>query len=73
MRLAALVLSIVGALLGGLWVLQGLGFFHVRPVLCFTDCAAIQGASPTWAISGGLMLAISIMNIFWIAKRRHRK
>ena len=38
--------------LGGLWLLQGLGLVHVRPILCFADCADVQGPSTLWAIIG---------------------
>jgi len=38
--------------LGGLWLLQGLGLVHVRPILCFADCAELQEPSTTWTIIG---------------------
>ncbi|MEO8685263.1 MAG: hypothetical protein ABI414_10555 [Devosia sp.] len=44
--------------LGGLWLLQGTGLVHVRPILCFADCVEIQGPSTTWAIVGLLMAAV---------------
>lgn len=54
------VIGVVGLLaiaLGGLWLLQGLGLVHVRPILCFADCATIQGRSTTWAGIGAVVLA----------------
>jgi 2-hydroxy-6-oxonona-2,4-dienedioate hydrolase len=68
---AARVFGILSALLGGLWLLQGLGIVHVRPILCFADCAAIQGPSPTWVIIGGITLVISGLLIFWSMRRPH--
>jgi proline iminopeptidase len=50
-------------LLGGLWLLQGLGAVHVRPILCFADCAPVQGPSRTWAISGFLLVLAGVLAI----------
>jgi hypothetical protein len=50
------VVGLLAAALGGLWLLQGLGLVHVRPILCFADCATIQGRSTTWAVIGALTL-----------------
>lgn len=52
MRIVALVCGIVAVLLGGLWLLQGLGIVQLRPILCFADCVPIQGPSVTWAVGG---------------------
>ena len=69
MKKVVLVFGIVLALLGGLWLLQGLGLVHVRPILCFAECVAIQGPSSTWAIIGAVILVISGLVIFWSLKR----
>lgn len=71
MKTIALVFGIVAILLGGLWLLQGLGLVHVRPILCFADCAPIQGASATWAIVGGIAMAIGGVTIFWSRRASH--
>ncbi|MDP3082331.1 MAG: hypothetical protein Q8N44_01395 [Rubrivivax sp.] len=70
MKKAALVSGVISAMLGGLWLLQGLGLAHVRPILCFADCAPIQGASLTWAIVGFLMVTVGVIAIFFSVKRR---
>ncbi len=57
-------IGVIGALLGGLWLLQGLGVVHVRPILCFADCTAIPGASSVWATIGFLLLSAGIIAIF---------
>jgi hypothetical protein len=54
------VVGIVAVLLGGLWLLQGLGLVHVRPILCFADCAPIQGKSMTWAVIGFVVAALGV-------------
>jgi LPXTG-motif cell wall-anchored protein len=61
------------ALLGGLWLLQGLGIVHVKPILCFADCAEIQGQSATWSIVGGVVLSVGIILIFWRFKRQAKE
>jgi hypothetical protein len=50
-------------LLGGLWLLQGLGLVHVRPILCLANCAPVQGPSSTWTIIGAVVLAAGIFAI----------
>ncbi len=57
--------GIIAILLGGLWLLQGLGLVNVRPILCFADCAPIQGASTTWAVVGAFTLAAGGICIGW--------
>ena len=70
MKKIVLVFGVISVLLGGLWLLQGLGVVHVRPILCFADCAPIQGASLTWAIVGVLMFTVGVIAIFFSLKRR---
>ncbi len=52
MKKVAAVIGGACVLLGGLWLLQGMGIVHLRPLLCFADCEAIQGPSLQWAITG---------------------
>jgi hypothetical protein len=70
MKKTALVVGVISVLLGGLWLLQGLGLVQVRPILCFADCEPIQGASPVWAIIGFLMVAAGVIAIFYSLKGR---
>ena len=58
------------ALLGTLWLLQGLGLIHIRPILCFANCAPIQEASTTWAIAGAVALTVGGAVMFWCFERR---
>ena len=64
------VAGVISVLLGGLWMLQGLGVVHVRPILCFANCEPIQGASRTWAIVGVLVASAGVSAIYFLAKRR---
>jgi hypothetical protein len=70
MKIVAFVAGAISFLLGGLWLLQGLGVVHVRPILCFADCVAIQGASLTWAIAGLLFLTAGAFAIFYALRSR---
>ena len=62
--------GLTAALLGGLWLLQGLGLVNIRPILCFADCVPIQGTSTTWAVIGTVALAVGGAAMFWSIKRR---
>jgi hypothetical protein len=68
MKKTAMVAGLASVLLGGLWLLQGMGFVHVRPILCFADCDPIQGASATWAIIGLVALLVGSAGVFWSLK-----
>jgi hypothetical protein len=72
MRSVVLIVSVLGVLLGGLWLLQGLGLVQVRPILCFADCEPVQGPSSTWAIIGLLVVTAGILGLFHSLKRRAR-
>lgn len=55
------VAGIVGALcvlLGGLWLLQGLGLVVMQPILCFANCEPLQGPSVMWTVIGGTVIAV---------------
>ena len=64
MRTGLRILSGILIALGLLWLLQGTGIVHLRPILCVADCDEISGTSAEWAIiglvatvAGGLLLA----------------
>jgi MYXO-CTERM domain-containing protein len=63
--------GLVAVLLGGLWLLQGLGIVHLQPILCFADCVPVQGPSTTWAVIGGALLAAGVAAVLWSLRRRH--
>lgn len=62
--------GLVAALLGGLWLLQGLGFVHLRPILCFADCVPLQGPSTTWVVIGAVVIVAGGVVMLWSLKRR---
>lgn len=70
MRIIGWVFSVIAVLLGGLWLLQGLGIVHLRPILCFADCAPVQGPSATWAVIGAIAVVVGAYGVIW--SRRHK-
>jgi len=69
MRIVALVSGVIAVLLGALCLLQSLGIVHVRPILCFADCAPVQGPSSTCAVVGADTIAVGGLAIFWSRRR----
>lgn len=69
MRAVVLVVSAIAVLLGGLWLVQGLGLVEIEPMLCFAECEPIAGPSPTWAIVGFLMVMAGAVGIRRSLKR----
>lgn len=63
MRIVVLILGAIGVLLGGLWLVQGLGLVTIPPILCVAECETLEGPSPTWAIVGLLMLAAGLFGL----------
>ncbi|ELY90979.1 hypothetical protein C484_12166 [Natrialba taiwanensis DSM 12281] len=75
MNAKATVLTIVGvtlALLGTLWVVQGLGIVQIGPILCVADCEPIAGRSVQWAVTGAIALFVGIVTVRAGLKRVHR-
>ena len=68
MRIIGWIFSVVAMLLGGLWLMQGLGIVHLRPLLCFADCAPVQGPSAQWAVIGAITLAVGGLGVVWLRK-----
>lgn len=50
-RVALVVIGVALALLGLLWLLQGAGAVHIRPVLCVSNCKPVT-KSTGWLIAG---------------------
>lgn len=61
MKTLRIVAALALLLLGGLWLLQGLGLVHLRPILCFADCEPIQDPSAAWAIIGAAAVVGGVM------------
>ena len=73
MKILTLIGGLIGVLLGGLWLLQGLGVVHVPPILCFADCAVVQGPSLGWAVIGGLMVTAGALALVFALTRHDRR
>jgi hypothetical protein len=67
-RISGLVFGVIAALIGGLWLLQGLGVVQIKPILCFANCAPVQGPSTKWAVIGAVTVAIGGFGIFRLRK-----
>lgn len=64
------VFGVLAALLGGLWLLQGLGIANLKPILCVGACTPLAGPSATWAIIGAVVLAAGIAAAVYGFRRR---
>jgi hypothetical protein len=73
MKTIGLIVGVLSVLLGGLWLLQGLGIVRIRPILCFANCEPIQGPSSTWAIIGGFVLIAGVLAILYSRGRRTQR
>lgn len=70
MKIALIVIGLVAAGLGGLWIVQGIGLVRLKPVLCVANCAPVQGPSLTWALIGALVLLLGLFLLSKGVKRR---
>jgi hypothetical protein len=70
MKTFTLIVGVLAMLLGRLWLLQGLGVVHVRPILCFANCAPVQEPSSTWTAIGAIVLVTGVVAIRYSRRRR---
>jgi hypothetical protein len=70
MKIIALILGAAALLLGGLWLLQGLGAVHIEPVACVGACEPLEGPSTTWAIIGFVVALAGVLAITFALRRR---
>jgi hypothetical protein len=69
MKIVILIVSVLAALLGGLWFLQGIGLVHLDPVACVGECTPLEGPSMQWAVIGGVVLALGLLGISYGLKK----
>jgi hypothetical protein len=69
MKWIILIFGLAAALLGGLWLLQGLGVVTIEPVACVGACTPLEGPSLQWAIIGAAVLGAGLLAIFYSLKR----
>lgn len=76
MKIAALIFGALAVLLGGLWLLQGLGLVQIDPVACVAECAPLEGPSLQWAAIGLAVLVAGLAGVWYGIKprtpRQHR-
>ena len=70
MKIFIAIVGIVASLLGGLWLLQGLGIVPIPPILCVANCAPLEGPSTGWAIAGGVLLVAGLLALTYALRRR---
>jgi hypothetical protein len=70
MKIVAAIAGVVLALLGLLWLLQGLGLVTIPPVLCVAECAPLTGPSTQWAIIGPVVLVVGCLALAFAFRRR---
>ena len=73
MKAIVLVVSVVVVLLGGLWLMQGLGLITVQPVRCVADCEPMVGPSATWALAGIVAVAAGLAGLRYVSGGRWRR
>ena len=66
------VVGVLAVLLGGLWLLQGLGIVHMKPVACVADCKPLDGPSMQWAIIGAIVVVCGLVAAFYGFRQRQR-
>jgi hypothetical protein len=62
-KIAQVLFAIIVIFLGAFWFLQGVGILNVCPILCFADCACIEGGSQLWSIVGAVVFIIGILTM----------
>ena len=72
MKRFTLVFGLIASALGALWFLQGLDVVHIKPLLCFSDCVPVRGASPKWAMLGAALFAAGVAAVCWALKRQSK-
>jgi len=73
MKALVLVVSVVAVLLGGLWLLQGLGLLTIQRILCVANCEPLEGPSTTWALAGVLVVALGLAGLRSVSGERWRR
>lgn len=64
------ILGVIGVLLGGLWLSQGLGIVVIDPIACVGECAPLEGPSVQWALAGAALLLAGAVGLWFTFRRR---
>lgn len=70
MKIVVFIIGAILVLLGGLWLVQGLGLVRIEPIACVAECTPLEGPSLTWAVIGAATLAVGVAVILY--GRKHR-
>ncbi len=70
MKIVVFIIGAILVLLGGLWLVQGLGLAQIEPIACVAECTPLEGPSLTWAVIGAATLAVGVAVILY--GRKHR-
>jgi hypothetical protein len=70
MKIIVFIIGAILVLLGGLWLVQGLGLVQIEPIACVAECTPLEGPSLTWAVIGAATLAVGVAVILY--GRKHR-
>ncbi len=73
MRTVILIVGVVSALLGSLWLLQGLGLVRIKPILCVAECEPLEGPSPLWAFIGLIAAVGGLAAVVYALRRRDKR
>lgn len=73
MKAIVLVVSVVVVLLGGLWLMQGLGLITIQPILCVADCEPLVGPSAPWTLAGIVAVAAGLAGLRYVSGARWRR
>lgn len=65
-------IGVIVALLGMLWLVQGLGIVQIDPILCAGDCEPITGTSVEWAVIGAIASFVGSV-IVWAGLKRVKR
>jgi hypothetical protein len=60
-KVAQIIFALIAMLLGGFWFLQGIAILNICPILCFADCACVEGGSLFWPLMGVGVFIIGIV------------
>jgi hypothetical protein len=60
-KVAQIIFALIAMLMGGFWFLQGIAILNICPILCFADCACVEGGSLLWSLMGAGVFIIGIV------------
>jgi hypothetical protein len=70
-RVALALVGVIVAMLGLLWLLQGAGVVHMRPVFCVSNCKPVT-KSVAWLVAGAITSVAGVVLASTSARHLHR-